>query len=84
VTGKILDFADIAFSLGTLILSEVDLLRSQLFNQWIEGKEVDVFQMVVGSVHFLELFGRLSWVHTLEDAQFSEILQGKLELPDRF
>lgn len=84
VTGQILDFTNVAFCLGALVLSQVNLLRSQLFNQWIEGQEVDVLQVVVSSVHLLELFGRLSWVDALEDAQLSEILERKLELPDRF
>ena len=84
VSSEILDLADVAFGSGTFVLSEVNLLGSQFLDEWIEGEEVNVFQMIIGSVHFLEFFWRLSWVDALEDAQLSEILEGKLKFPDRF
>ena len=81
---KILDFADVAFCFGALVLSEINFLSSELLDEWVEGEEVNVLQMVVSSVHLLELSGRLSWVNALEDAQLSEILERKLKFPDRF
>ena len=84
VSGEILDFSDVSFGLGALVLSEVNFLRSQFLDEWIEGEEVYVFEMIVGSVHLLEFFGRLSWVNTLQNAEPSEILEGKLEFSDGF
>ena len=84
VARKILDFADVTFGFGALVLSEVNFLSSQFLDEWVESEEVNILQMVVSSVHLLEFFWRLSWVDALEDAQLSEILERKLKFPDSF
>ena len=75
---KVSDFADISSGFGSLVFSEVDLLRSEFFDEWIEGEEVDIFIVVVGSVHLLEFFWWFSGVDAFQDAELSEILEGEL------
>jgi hypothetical protein len=68
VSGKIFDFTDVTFGSGTFVLSEVNLLCSELFDEWVESEEVYVLKMVIGSVHLLEFFWGLSWIDALKDA----------------
>jgi hypothetical protein len=82
VLGEVLNFADITFGLGLLVLLDMYLLSPDTVDDGIHGHEVDVLEVVVGLGCSLEFFGGFSGVDALEDAEFAEVLERELELPD--
>ena len=62
----------------------MDFLGTDFLYYWIQGHEIDVFEVVVGFGCSLEFFWRFPGVDTLQDAELSEVLEGELKLADGF
>ena len=67
-----------------LVLFDVCLDLSELAEKLIVHQDLQVLYVIVDLVGALELLLWLTRIHSLEDADPSEILESELQLPDRF
>jgi len=80
VLGQVLNLANISLCLCLFIFLNVCFLCPHFFDDGVEGHEVDVLEVVVGFRGSFEFFGGLSGIDSFEDAHFSEVFEGELEL----
>ena len=73
---------DLATSEPLLVLFQVSFYFSELLNERVVLEDLDVLDVEVGLGVSLELFLRLTRVHTLEDAHSTEVLKTKLQSPN--
>ena len=62
-----------------LMSLEVGLDVAELAQKLIVLQDLDILDVEVGLVVALEALIRLAWVHTLQDAELSEVLQTELQ-----
>ena len=67
-----------------LVLFDVCFDLSELVEKLIVHLDLQILDVIVGLVGALELLLWLTRIHSLEDADPSEILESELQLPDRF
>lgn len=84
VSNQIFNLANFSLGFCFFVFLQVHLLGSYFLDQGVQCEEVDVFEMVVGSIVFLQLLGRLSGVDSLQNTESSEILEGDLKFSDSF
>jgi len=65
-----------------LVLLEVSLDLSELVEELVVLEDLQVLHVVVGLSGTFEFFLGLSGIHTLQDAEASEVLERQLQLAD--
>lgn len=66
VCGQISDLTNVSSGFGSLVLSQVNFLLTQFFDQGVKGQEVDILQMIISSVHLLQFFWWFSWIDAFQ------------------